>query len=134
MLSSVTRYRVVFALAAGYNVALGLWAVFVPLGFFDLLQLDPPRHPAIWQTLGMVLGLYGLLYAYAARYPYRAVPIVVVGLIGKTLGPIGWVITVQQGGLPARTFPLILFDDLVWWVPFGLFLLDVRAQRSTTRQ
>lgn len=116
-------HRAALALAAAYNVGFGLWAVAFRDSFFRLFDLEPPRYPAIWATLGMVIGLYGLLYAYAAWRPERAVPIVAVGLVGKVLGPIGWLATVAGGELPWRTFGLIAFDDLVWWVPFALILV-----------
>src|SRR5260221_12665805 len=115
-------YRVIFAVAGAYNIALGAWAVLLPRAFFDLFALEQPRYPAIWQTLGMVLGLYGLLYLYAAYRIDRAAPIIAVGLLGKSCGPIGWLLTVSSGELPLRTFPLIAFGDLVWWIPFALFL------------
>ena len=115
-------YRIAFTAAGAYNLALGAWAVLVPRAFFDLFALEQPRYPAIWQTLGMVLGLYGLLYLYAAYRLDRAAPIIAVGLLGKVCGPIGWVVTVSSGELPLRTFPLIALDDLVWWIPFGLFV------------
>jgi hypothetical protein len=117
-------YRLIFALAAAYNIGLGLWAVLSPHGFFDLFRLAPPRYPAIWSTLGMVLGLYGLLYAYTALNLDWARPVVAVGLAGKILGPIGWIVAVHAGELPVRTFALIAFDDIVWWLPFALFLLE----------
>ena len=120
-------YRLIFSLAAAYNVGLGLWAVLAPNSFFDLFQMARPRYPSIWSTLGLVLGLYGLLYLYAAIHLDRARPIIAVGLAGKILGPIGWILTVHGGGLPIRTFPLIAFDDIVWWLPFGLFLLEGSA-------
>jgi hypothetical protein len=67
---------------------------------------------------------YGVLYAYAAYRIDRAVPIISVGLAGKILGPIGWLMVVNSGEWPLRTFTLIVFNDLIWWLPFGLFLLD----------
>jgi len=123
-------YRVFFALAAAYNVAFAAWAILWPRAFFDLFAMDAPRYPAIWQCLGMVVGVYGLGYAYAAWRLDRALPFIALGLLGKTLGPIGWVATVR-GEWPIRTFTLILFNDLVWWVPFGLFLLE--GTRAGTR-
>src|SRR3989442_11661987 len=72
----------------------------------------------------MVVGTYGLGYAYAALRLERAAPFIAIGLIGKVLGPIGWVLTVRSGEWPVRTFPLVLFNDLVWWLPFALFLID----------
>lgn len=113
-------YRVVFGLAALYNVAFGVWAALRPESFFDLFRMAPPLYPQIWQCLGVVLGLYGLLYAHAARHLEHARAIILVGLLGKVLGPIGWL----ESGWPPRTFPLIVFNDLVWWLPFSLFLLE----------
>lgn len=124
-------YRTVFALAALYNTAFGLWAVLRPLAFFRLFEMEPPRYPEIWRCLGMVLGLYGLGYAYAARHLDRARPWIAIGLAGKILGPLGWAVAVGEGAWPWRTFLLIAFNDLVWWVPFGLFLLD--GTRAGTR-
>ncbi len=117
-------YRIVFGLAALYNLAFGLWAGLAPYAFFDAFHLRPPLYPAIWSCLGMVVGTYGLAYGYAALKLDRAVPFIAIGLIGKVLGPIGWVLTVRSGEWPVRTFTLILFNDLVWWLPFGLFLID----------
>ena len=63
-------------------------------------------------------------YAYAAYRIDRAAPIISVGLAGKILGPIGWLMVINSGEWPLRTFTLIVFNDLIWWLPFGLFLLD----------
>src|SRR2546422_8105014 len=116
--------RMVFGLAATSNLAFGLWTGLAPDTFFDLFHLRQPLYPAIWSCLGMVVGTYGLGYAYAALRLERAAPFIVIGLIGKVLGPIGWVLTVRSGEWPLRTFPLVLFNDLVWWLPFALFLID----------
>jgi len=118
------NYRILFLLAALYNLGFGLWAGLLPHSFFFLFLMDPPRYPAIWQCLGMVIGLYGLAYGYAALRLDRACPFIAIGLIGKILGPIGWVIAVGNGEWPIRTFTLICFNDLLWWLPFSLFLLE----------
>ncbi len=125
--------RLLFTLAAVYNFAFAAWAIVRPGGFFELFRLDPPRYPAIWQCLGMVVGVYGLGYLYAARRLDRAAPFIALGLLGKVLGPIGWIATVHAGEWPIRTFPLVLFNDVVWWLPFGLFLLEGRRAGSRLR-
>jgi hypothetical protein len=117
-------YRLILLLAAAYNLGFGVWAGFWPRSFFDVFALGEPQYPAIWACLGMVVGLYGLAYAYAAVRLDLARPLVALGLLGKFLGPIGWMLTVQSGEWPLRTFTLIAFNDLVWWLPFGLFLLE----------
>jgi hypothetical protein len=127
-------YRLIFAAAAVYNIAFGLWAALTPQSFFALFDLAPPLYPAIWACLGMVVGLYGLGYAYAAAYIDRATPFIAIGLLGKLLGPIGWVLTVSRGEWPMRTLSLILFNDVIWWLPFALFLIDRTRLAATLRR
>ncbi|MBV8199996.1 MAG: hypothetical protein JOZ15_05160 [Acidobacteria bacterium] len=117
-------YRLSFAAAAVYNLAFGLWAALLPRSFFLRCDMAPPSYPAIWACLGMVIGLYGLGYAYAAWRLDRAAPFIAIGLLGKVLGPAGWVVAVSQGEWPVRTLTLILWNDVIWWLPFGLFLLE----------
>jgi hypothetical protein len=124
MTTRAPYYRLIFGLAAIYNFAFGLWAGLAPYAFFDLFHLRRPLYPSIWSCLGMVVGTYGLAYAYAALRLERAGPLIAIGLVGKVLGPIGWVLTVRSGEWPVRTFSLVLFNDIVWWLPFALFLLD----------
>jgi hypothetical protein len=117
-------YRIVFGLAALYNLGFGLWAGFAPDSFFNLFDLPPPLYPALWRCIGMLVGTYALAYGYAVWRPERAAPLIAVGLVGKILGPVGWVVMVHSGEWSLRTFPLVLFNDIVWWLPFALFLLD----------
>lgn len=118
-------YRLVFVLAGAYNLAFGAWAALFPLAFFRWFALEPPRYPSIWACLGMVVGVYGLLYLHAARRLDQARPIIAVGLLGKVLGPLGLVSGSLTGGeLPLRMLALLALNDLVWWVPFGAFLLE----------
>src|SRR5216110_55195 len=124
-------YRLIFGLAAIYNVAFGLWAGLWPDAFFHLLQMAPPNYPGIWQCLGMVVGLYGVLYASAAWHLDRAKLIIAVGLAGKILGPIGLCLAIHSGEWPLRTLSLVVFNDLIWWLPFMLFLME--GTRSAER-
>ena len=84
--SRARLYRLVFVSAAVYNAAFGLWAGFWPQSFFTRFDLPAPNYPAIWSCLGMVVGVYALGYAYAARHLDRAMPFVAIGLVGKLLG------------------------------------------------
>jgi hypothetical protein len=117
-------YRLLFGLAALYNVAFGSWACFWPETLFARLEMAPPNYPGLWQCLGMVVGLYGILYAYAGIHLDRAKLIIAIGLAGKILGPIGMFIAFRSGGWPLRAVTLIVFNDFVWLLPFTLFLFD----------
>lgn len=127
-------YRAVFLLAGVYNLAFGAWAVLWPLEFFRLAGIAPPRYPALWSCLGMVVGVYGLLYLHAARYLERGRPAIAVGLLGKLCGPLGFVHGVLTGAWPLQTLPLIVFNDLTWWAPFGLYLLEGRRLGAWIRR
>jgi hypothetical protein len=115
-------FRIAFALAGCYNLAFGLWAAIWPLAFFDWFQIPSPRYPGIWACLGMVVGVYGLLYWYAAWKLETAWPIIAVGLLGKVLGPIGMVMSFGDDW-PRRLGMICVYNDLIWWLPFGLFLV-----------
>jgi hypothetical protein len=124
-------YRLIFSLAALYNIAFGVWACFWPGALFAMLKMAAPNYPSLWQCLGMVVGLYGILYAYGAIHLDRAKLIIAIGLAGKILGPLGMLIAFHSGEWPLRAITLIVFNDLVWWLPFTVFLLEGSRIRRT---
>ena len=115
-------FRIIFALAGVYNLAFGLVAGFWPLAVFRFFEIAPPRYPGIWACLGMVVGVYGLLYWHAAWKLETGWPIIAVGLLGKVLGPIGMVASFSNDW-PQRLGMLCVLNDLIWWLPFVLFLI-----------
>jgi hypothetical protein len=115
--------QVVLSLAALYNLAWGAFVVVFPETLFRWAGMEPPTYPQIWQCLGMVVGVYGIGYAIAAADPFRHWPIVFVGLLGKLLGPIGFLKNALEGALPWRTGWLNVTNDLIWWIPFSAILL-----------
>lgn len=119
-------FRISFALAGCYNLAFGLWAGFWPNDFFHRFGISPPRYPGIWACLGMVVGVYGFLYLHASWKLAAAWPIIAVGLLGKVLGPIGMFASISDEW-PSRLGMICVTNDIVWWLPFGLFL--VRGSR-----
>jgi len=108
--------------AAAYNVVWGAWVVLFPNHLFDLVGMDRPTHPSIWQCVGMVVGVYGIGYWIASNAPFRHWPIVLVGFLGKLLGPLGYIDGVLFRGLDPLFGVTIPTNDLVWWVPFTLIL------------
>jgi hypothetical protein len=118
----------VFAVAGLYNIAWGLWSAADPQWLFRFAGMAPLNQPAIFACLGMVVGLYGVLYLEVARRPERGWLIAAVGLAGKVLGPAGLAFLIARGEWPASAIVLCLTNDLVWWVPFGLYLRDAFPQ------
>lgn len=127
MAAPVWMSRVLLA-AATYNLLWGGWVVLRPLDLFHWTGADEPLYPAIWQCVGMIVGVYGVGYAIAARDPLRHWPIVLVGLLGKLLGPVGFLAHSflmaegTTGRLPFSWGWVIVTNDLIWWVPFAAIL------------
>lgn len=123
----------ILLLAAVSDVVGGLLLSLWPSAVFSWVGLDLPASPEVWQGLGVLVAVYGMGYALAARHPLRLWPLVAVGLLGKVLVPLGFVWAASRGRLPWEmglpTFAL----GPIWWVPFTLILRGVfRAHRSDT--
>jgi hypothetical protein len=112
-------------LAAGlYNLAWGAVVVAAPDLPLSLFGVDPlvGTGRAIWQCLGMVIGVYGIGYLAASLDPLRHWPIVLVGFLGKVFGPIGFAWCASRGEIDWRFGLTIPTNDLVWWIPFFMML------------
>ena len=117
--------------AAGvYNLAFGIFAIVFPNAMFDLIDMEPPKYPELWQCIGMIVGVYGVGYIIAAFDPARHWPIVLVGFLGKVFGPIGMIWAVSKGTLPLGFGVANIFNDLIWLVPFALVLMHACRKNS----
>lgn len=131
---------VTLAVAGVYNLAWGASVILAPTLQFSLLGVPETRWPndvglAIWQCVGMVIGLYGLGYLIAATNPFRHWPIVLIGLLGKVMGPIGFIdAAFVRGVMPAEFGYTLITNDFIWWVPFGLILLGAWRRRRESAE
>ena len=114
--------RSVLLAAAAYNLLWGAWVVLFPHSYFDWAGMGRPAYPEIWQCVGMIVGVYGVGYAIAAFAPLRHWPIVLVGLMGKIFGPIGFVNALAEGTFTAKAGLIIITNDLIWWIPFAIIV------------
>lgn len=117
-------HRAVFFLAGLYNIGWGIYSALDPQWLFRFAGLPLLNHPSVFSCLAMVVGLYGILYLDVARRPEQGWLIAAVGLAGKVLGPIGLATLILRGTWPASTIVLCLTNDLIWWIPFALYLKD----------
>lgn len=123
--SATSRWlRITLWAAAIYNVLWGGFVVAFPLAPFHWAGMQPPNYVELWQCIGMIVGVYGVGYAIAARDPLRQWPIVLVGLLGKIFEPVGFLQAALRGSLPWRAGGTILTNDLIWWIPFAAILLQ----------
>lgn len=109
-------------LAAVYNLLWGTAVVLFPRLPFEFAGMDTPNYPCLAQCIGMIVGVYGVGYWIASWDPVRHWPMILVGLLGKILGPIGFVWCALRGELPWIAGLTILTNDLAWWWPFGVTL------------
>lgn len=121
--------------AAGvYNLVWGAVIIMFPLALFQWAGMEPPRYPQIWQCVGMIVGVYGIGYWVAARDPFRHWPIVLVGFLGKVLGPIGFLQAALTGALPWAWGATIVTNDLIWWIPFAMMLYGAFRENTDTSE
>ncbi|MGD1845860.1 MAG: alkyl hydroperoxide reductase [Salibacteraceae bacterium] len=124
----------VLRIAGVYNLSWGAAVIFFPNFFFELAEMETPAYPMIWQCVGMIVGVYGIGYLAAATQPYRHWPITLVGFLGKVFGPIGFAWYLAEGAFPLNWGLIIVFNDLVWWLPFGLILWGAWKSRPKAQQ
>jgi hypothetical protein len=92
-------------------------------------RMPPQNHPEVFAWLGMVIGLYGVLYLEVARLPEQNWPVAAIGMAGKLLGPLGFAHLLLSGQWPLRAGIIVLANDLLWWLPFALYLHDAWTAR-----
>lgn len=117
-------HRFIFVLAGLYNITWGTLSAIFPQWLFRFAGMPDQNYPEVFACLGMVLALYGVLYLEVARNPESGWLLAAIGLTGKVLGPIGWIMLVVNGQWPLKTMVLCLTNDLIWWIPFGWYLYD----------
>jgi hypothetical protein len=62
MIAHRRLHRFVFSAAGIYNLAWGADAVFDPQWLFRYAGMPLQNHPRVFACLGMVVGLYGIVY------------------------------------------------------------------------
>lgn len=123
-------YSKMFKLAAIYNVMWGTWVVLFPNQYFELINMPTPQNIAIWQVVGMCILVYAPGYWWAGVDPIRFRHYILIGLLGKVLGPLGFVWSVAQGTLPLEFGYTLIFNDIIWWPLFMTFLYRVSQQNG----
>lgn len=118
------KLQITLKIAAIYNILWGALVVLFPNYLFDFAGLSRLNYPEIWQCVGMIVGVYGLGYYFASRDYVRHWPIVLVGLLGKIAGPIGFAQALYNQRFNELFGMTIIFNDLIWWIPFSLMLYE----------
>jgi small multidrug resistance pump len=116
--------RLILTLAAIYNIFWGIWILIDP----TVILFDDTNSifvTIVLQCVGMLVGVYGIAYYFASLDPARYWPLILVGLIGKVLGPIGALNYIFSGQLDPHFFWVNVFNDVIWIFPFSWILYHV---------
>lgn len=102
----------------------GLWVSLDPTWLFRFAEMPIPAYPEFFVCVGMIVGLYGVVYLEIARRPEKGFVLALVGFVGKILGPLGIIYYMYLG---KWTFPAIIMNvtnDFIWLIPFAIYLFD----------
>jgi small multidrug resistance pump len=118
------RYAPWFYAAAAYNLVWGTIAILWPARYFQLIGVAVPDNLAIWQALAMMVLVYAPAYWWLAIDPVRHRHLVLIAMLGKTLGPMGFLWALHTQALPLAFGLTIITNDLIWWPAFFAFLMQ----------
>jgi small multidrug resistance pump len=127
------KYRTWLTAAALYNLVWGALVILFPASFFCLIGAPEPSYLLLWQVVGMFVLVFAPGYWWAARDPARHGHLVLIGLVGKLLGPLGFAWAYGTGQLPLAFGLTILTNDLVWLPVFVLFVRDAACSAGGWR-
>jgi len=121
-------YQKWFLAATIYNVIWGVMVILFPRLPFQLAGIALPQPDDLpiqfWQCIGMFVMVFAIGYYYCWRDPERYAPFILLALLGKIFGPIGFVWGWYHGLLPGYLGLTIITNDLIWWPAFGMFLYE----------
>ena len=127
---SLRRFRYWFYAAAAYNLLWGVLNILFPQLLFQIIGMPPPTYLPLWQVVAMFVLVYAPAYWWAGRFPERHAHLILIGLLGKVLGPVGFAWSYLTGQLPGAFGWTILTNDLIWWPAFALYLWAAASQRG----
>src|SRR5438270_8758662 len=99
--------------AAAYNLAWSTVNLLWPSRMLRLLG-NERADPLAWQLAAMLVGVYAPAYWWASRSPDRHAHVIAVAMLGKLLGPAGFVLWLSRGRLPLRFGLAIFLNDVIW--------------------
>ncbi len=128
----ITLFRVVFVLAALWNLAGGIIGYFNPAYGFELLfdrELADPLFAAIYKGACGTTLIYFIGYSVVALNPVRHTGIVLVGGIGK----VGFAIQLMKfysAGIANSNALVVIVGDFVFFLLFVYYFYRLVKTRS----
>lgn len=128
---SDANWKSLFAVAAAFNLAVGLVFLAVPNRALSLLAIQPLPTLLFVQLAGGLIATFGLFYAAVARDLARR-EIVLLGVVGKVMAVALLTFYRLADALPETAF-LLGMGDLIFAALFLWFLLGGRKSPIQAR-
>ena len=110
-------YRWSFYAAAIYNLIWGTVVILAPAWTLAQVGISTDAIGLLfWQCIGMFVLVFAIGYYAAARQPERYALFLLIAVLGKIFGPIGFLYgAFYLGVLPKTLGFTIITNDLIWW-------------------
>lgn len=118
--------------AGAYNILWGSIAFLVPTYYLQHLNITFPNANWIIKAIGMLEVLFGIAYLIASGKPFKHWLIIFIGFSVKTLATLFYFYYMYVGALPTHLVSMILANDLVWLLPFGIILYQTFEHHQCT--
>jgi len=120
--------------AAACSIFSGLYFAAFPELAMSFLKVEPQAgYAELWRYLGITLCIYGVGYWCASYAPVRHSLLVMIGLLAKILGPIGFLLAARNGSLPILPGIVFLVSGLFWSIPFTAVLLHAKRSHRASK-
>lgn len=119
-------WRVFFIVAALFNFAAGLPLLLVPELMLANLNIPVPVDLLFHRMTGLLVVVFGLLYAFVAVDQVRYRALVWLGVVGKTGVVVLFAQAFLAGSIPLPAFAVSL-GDLAFTLGFLVFLLRAKT-------
>jgi hypothetical protein len=120
-------WRIVFALAAAYNLAVGFVILLEPGSLAAAPFTGSPQEALLIQSCGWLIAVFGVGYLMVAMAPMMNRGIAALGVLGKAAMPVIAYPFYTAGHIPWSSYALTL-GDLAFVALFILFLVWTRAR------
>ncbi len=115
-----------------HSFIVGILSILFPESAFGLYGLQENLHIIALQWFGAVMVIFGLGYLIAAYDVYRYWPIVMLGLFYKVSMPLLFLADSLIGVTQITFNNMIVFNYLIWILPFALILHKVYQEAYKT--
>lgn len=122
----------VLIVAGLHSSAVGALSILLPESTFGLYGLQENLHLIALQWFGAVTTIFGLGYFIAAYDVYRYWPIIMLGFLYKISMPLLLLFDTFMGLSGAGVNNMIIFNNFIWLIPFGLILYKVYEEAYKT--